>query len=304
MNTDTPLPQEEPAGKNPPDGAIINYYLKTASSSPLVLEIQDSSNKPVARFSSTDKPDDIEAIGKDVNIPTYWIRPSEVLSNQAGMQRFVWNLHYPRPDGLPPQYPIAAIYGDTPRLPLGPWASPGNYTVKLTVNGRSYTQPLTIKMDPRVKTPPDGLAQQHAIAMRCYDGMRQAREAIEQVRRLRTQLRSLRERAGQGAVADAISELERKAAALEGAGGGRGGGGGAGGGSGEPSLSRVSGELLGLMNLVEGADVTPTSQAVAASEQAQKSLAGMLERWSELKDKDVKTLNEALTKAGLPALTL
>src|SRR4030095_13231054 len=73
MNTDTPLPQEEPAGKNPPDGAVINYYLKIASSSPRVLEIQDSSNKPVARFSSADKPDDIEAIGKDVNIPTYWI---------------------------------------------------------------------------------------------------------------------------------------------------------------------------------------------------------------------------------------
>ena len=222
MNTDTPLPQEEPAGKNPPDGAIINYYLKTASSSPIVLEILDSSNKPVARYSSADKPDDIEAIGKDVNTPTYWIRPSQILSNQAGMQRFVWNLHYPRPDGLPAQYPIAAIYGDTPRLPLGPWAFPGNYIARLTVGGRSYTQPLTVKMDPRVKTPPDGLAQQHAIAMRCYEGIRQAREAIEQVRRLRTQLRSLRERAGQGAVADAITELERKAAALEGAGGGRG----------------------------------------------------------------------------------
>ena len=184
---------------------------------------------------------------------------------------------------------------------------PGNYSVKLTVNGRSYTQPLTVKMDPRVKTPTEGLAQQHAIAMRCYEGIRQAREAIEQVRKLRTQLRSLRERAGQGAVADAISELERRAAALEGAGGGGrggGGGGGAGGGSGEPSLSRVSGELLGLMGLVEGADVTPTTQAVAGSEQVQKALAGILGRWNELKEKDVKALNEQLAKAGLPALTL
>ncbi|MEK6410572.1 MAG: hypothetical protein AABN34_26910, partial [Acidobacteriota bacterium] len=145
----------------------------------------------------------------------------------------------------------------------------------------------------------------HAIAIRCYDGMKQARDAIEQVHKLRTQLRSLRDRAAPGALADAITALDRKAAALEGAGGGfrGGGGGGAGGGSSEPSLSRVSGELLGLMGLVEGADVTPTTQAVAASEQAQQTLAGVLSRWSEMKDKDVKSLNEQLTKAGLPALT-
>jgi len=269
----------------------------------VVLEISDSSNKLVARFSSADKPDDIEAIGKEVNIPTYWIRPSQVLSTQAGMQRFVWNLHYPPPEGQRPEYPIAAIYGDTERHPLGPWVLPGNYTVKLTVNGRSYTQPLTVKMDLRVKTLPDGLAQQHAIAMRCYDGMKQARDAIEQVRKLRTQLRALRDRAGQGAVAEAIAALERKAAGLEGGGGGLRGGGGRGGGSSEPSLSVVSGELLGIMGLVEGADVTPTTQAVAASEQVQKSLAGVLSRWSSMRDKDVKALNEQLGKAGLPSLT-
>jgi hypothetical protein len=253
----------------------------------------------VARFSSADKADDIEAIGKEVNTPTYWIRPTEVLSTEAGMQRFVWNLHYPRPEGLQAQYPIAAIYGDTPRHPLGPWVLPGNYTVKLTVNGRSYTQSLTVKLDPRVKTPADGLAQQHAIAMRCYEGIKQAREAIEQVRKLRAQLRGLRDKAGQGSVADAITALERKAAALEGAGGGgRGGGGGAGGASSEPTLSRVSGELLGLMVLVEGADVTPTTQAVAASAQVQRTLAGVLSRWIEMKVREVKTLNEQLTKAG------
>ncbi|HTF37927.1 MAG TPA: glycoside hydrolase, partial [Blastocatellia bacterium] len=303
MNTDTPLPPEEPAGRNPPDGAVINYYLKSAAGSPVVLEISDSSNKLVARFSSSDKPDDFEAIGKEVNIPTYWIRPSQIHSTQAGMQRFVWNLHYPPPDSQRPEYPIAAIYGDTERHPLGPWVLPGNYTVKLTVNGRSYTQPLTVKMDLRVKTPADGLAQQHSIAMRCYDGMKQAHDTIEQVRKLRTQLKTLRDRAGQGAVADAITALDRKAAALEGGGGGFRGGGGRGGGSSEPSLSVVSGELLGLMGLVEGADVTPTTQAVAASEQVQKTLAGVLSRWNEIKDKDVKALNEQLGKAGLPVLT-
>lgn len=303
MNTDTPLPPEEPAGKNPPDGAIINYFLKSPATGPVLLEIIEQSGKVVRRYSSEDKSDDAEAIGKEVNIPTYWIRPSQILSDEAGMQRFVWNLHYAPPEGERPQFPIAAIYGDTPRHPLGPWVLPGEYTVKLTVNGHSYLQPLTVKMDPRVKAPQDGLGQQHAIAMRCYDGMKQARVALEQVRKLRTQLRNLMGRAGPGVLADAITALERKAAALEGAGGGFRGGGGAGGGSSEPSLSRVSGELMGLMGLVEGADVTPTTQAVAASEQVQRTLEQVLSRWSELKDKDARLLNEQLAQAGLPAIT-
>jgi len=220
------------------------------------------------------------------------------------MHRFVWNLHYPAPEGQRPEFPIAAIYGDTERHPLGPWVLPGEYTVKLTVGGRSYTQPLTVKIDPRVKTSAEGLSQQHEIAMRSYEGMKQAREAIEQIRKLRAQLSTLHDRAGQGPVGDAITALERKAAALEGAGGGFRGGGGGQSASAEPSLSRVSGELLGLMNLVEGADVTPTSQARAASEQAQQSLAGVLVRWRELKERDVSELNEQLKKGGLPVLTL
>jgi len=301
MNTDTPLPPEEPAGKNPPDGAIINYYLKSAAATPIVLDILDSANKMVARFSSSDKPDDIEAIGKEVNIPTYWIRPSQILSTAAGMQRFVWNLHYPAPAGQRPEYPIAAIYGDTERHPLGPWAMPGTYTIKLTVNGQSYTQPLTVKMDPRVKTSPEGIAQQHSIAMQSYEGLKQVRDALEQVRKIRSQLKDLRGRASQPALANAIDALERKMAALEGTGGGFRGGGGTSASS-QPSLSRMSGELLGSMGLVEGADVAPTTQAVAAARQIQSSLDQILARWSEAKDKDVKTLNEQLVRAGLPPL--
>jgi hypothetical protein len=155
-----------------------------------------------------------------------------------------------------------------------------------------------------VKTSTDGLAQQHAIAMRSYEGLKQVHDALTQVRKLRSQLRDLRGRAPQGALADAINALDRKAAALEGAGGGlRGGGGGTGRASAEPSLNAVNGELLGLMRLVEGADVTPTTQAVAASEQSHRTLAGVLSRWSELRDKDVRTLNEQLAKARLPTLT-
>jgi hypothetical protein len=301
MNTDTPLPQEEPAGKNPPDGAIINYYLKSPASGPVVLEIFDSSNKLVRRFSSDDKPESLEVIEKQVNIPVYWIRPSQQLSTGVGMQRFVWDLHYDPLDWVPPQFPIAAIYGDTPRHPLGPWVSPGSYRIELTANGRRYTQSLTVKMDPRVKTSPADLAQQHEIAMKCYEGLLQVRNAQMQSRRLREQIKNLRERAVPAPLAEALSALDGRLAAIDGAGGPRGGGGRPTGA--DPTFSRMNGELTTLMASVEGADVKPTTQTISVSEDVLKRLTELISRWSQTRDRDVNSLNEQLRAASLPELT-
>jgi hypothetical protein len=244
-------------GQNPPDGAIINYYLKADSAQPIVLEIFDKANKLVRRFSSADKPEIIDENSQAY--PSYWFRPPRLLSAKAGMQRWSWDLHYPPPEGARRSYPMTAIYQDTPSEPNGPTVLPGDYTVKLTVGGKSYTQPLTIKLDPRVKTSPEGIAQQFAISMKSYEGTQQIRDTQEQIRNLRAQLKSAKDSAGQGALAEAIAALDKKVAAIEGGGGGGGRfGGSAGQGGAEPSLSRISGELSGLMSLVEGADVTPT----------------------------------------------
>ena len=149
-NTDTPLPPEEPAGKNPPDGAILYYHLNAAAAAPVTLEILDSAGHVVRRFSSGDKP---EPPDPALNVPTYWIRPFQPLSAAAGMHRFVWDLHAAHQGGggrRGGEYPISAIYRDTPG-PQGEWAPPGTYMVKLTVDGRSYTQQLVVKPDPRVR---------------------------------------------------------------------------------------------------------------------------------------------------------
>jgi len=294
VHTDTPIPPEEPMGENPPDGAIINYWLKSGARE-VALEIFDRENRLVRRFSSQDEPERINE--NQLAYPSYWFRPPQPLSAKAGMQRFVWDLHYPAPEGFPRSFPISAIYRNTPSQPLGPRALPGNYTVKLTVNGKSYSQPLTLKLDPRVTTPPEGIARMHEISLRSYEGIAKLRAAQAEIRQLREQLKSAKEKAGQGAVADAVAALEQKIAAIEGAPGGFGprGGGGAG-------LARLGGDLLAVMNLVEGADATPTSQAVAASEQLQKTLTELLSRWNEVKDKDVKSLNEQLRGANLPAI--
>src|SRR5262249_47262018 len=158
----------------------------------VTLEILDAKGKLVRRYSSADKPEPVDE--KALAIPTYWIRPPQTLSAAAGSHRFVWDLHYPPPKGTRRSYPISAIYRDTPSEPLGPAVLPGRYTVKLTVAGKIFTQPLTVKMDPRVKTPPEGLAQQFELSMQCYEGAEQARTTLEQARKLRTQLQELRKR--------------------------------------------------------------------------------------------------------------
>ncbi len=148
QNTDTPLPPEEPAGKNPPDGAILYYNLKSDAAGPVVIDILDSTGKVLSRFESTDQP---AAVDPALNVPTYWIRPFARPAATAGMHRFVWDLHA-APTGEARrrrgEYPISAIYQDTPGL-QGEWMPPGTYTVRLTVDGRNYSQPLIIRPDPR-----------------------------------------------------------------------------------------------------------------------------------------------------------
>ena len=212
-NTDTPLPPEEPAGRNPPDGAILYYYLKTEAATPITIEILDSSNKLVRRYSSDDKPDPIDPA---VNVPTYWIAPPAIPPAGAGMHRFVWDLRYPPPDAVDHDYPISAIYHNTPRYPVGPLAAPGEYSVKLTVEGKSYAQPLTVKMDPRVKTPLAGLVEQLRLAQRVTELMHrsmQHRPTLDDLNRQLSELLGLIESADTAptpAIANAVDELERK----------------------------------------------------------------------------------------------
>ncbi len=209
-NTDTPLPPEEPAGENPPDGAIIYYYLK--SPAPVTLEISDASNKLVRRYTSDDKPAPIDP---DITVQAQWIRPAAIPSSDAGMHRFVWDLHYPPPDALDHEYPISAIWHNTPRSPQGPRVLPGVYTVKLTIDGKTYSQPLTIKMDPRVKTPLAGLQEQSRLATKITNMLHQtAQPGNEDLKKLNGQLVEVLE-AIEGADATPATQAVAAVAALE-----------------------------------------------------------------------------------------
>jgi photosystem II stability/assembly factor-like uncharacterized protein len=299
VNTDTPLPPEEPAGQNPPDGAVINYYLKADAPDPVTLEILDDKGKLVRRYSSGDRPEPVNE--KDLDIPKYWIRPPRGLSAAAGSHRFIWDLHYPPPEGGRRSYPMTAVFRDTPSVPVGPWVLPGQYLVRLMTGGKSYEQPLTVKMDPRVQTSAEGLAQQFELSLQCYEGARQAREVLAQVRKLRAKIKEVRGKAGEGALADALAELDKKMGALEGTERRRGER--PADGPRERTLAGLAGELQRLLDVLQGADATPTTQAVTACEETRKALRVLEGRWGDLMDKEVKTLNERLRQADLPLLT-
>ena len=136
-------------GENPPDGAVIDYALATGDHGPISIEIVNGSGELVRQFSSDDTPSPID---QTTPFPSYWLSPPRVPTARAGMNRFVWNLRYPSPAVKRPDYTIAALPGDTPALPLGPQVVPGAYQVRLSVGERVLTQPLVVRMDPRVKT--------------------------------------------------------------------------------------------------------------------------------------------------------
>jgi photosystem II stability/assembly factor-like uncharacterized protein len=295
-NTDTPLPPEEPAGKNPPDGAMIDYSLRTAVRGPIVLEILDDAGSLVRRFSSADKPEAVDA--NQLNIPTYWIRPLQVLSGQSGMHRFVWDLRYPAPDSLRRQYPISAIYRDTPRYPLGPAALPGHYTVKLTVNGKSLTQPLIIKMDPRVKSSAEDLHRQFELETMITAAIHHDYQALQQIRSLRQQLGGVKDRTTERSLQDLNTALDQKLQELEGKEEGatylstpQG-----------KSLSRLNVGLTTLLEAVDSADTGPTKQQSTTFTDVRTVLDQQLANWEQIKRTDVPALNSKLKQFGLQLL--
>jgi photosystem II stability/assembly factor-like uncharacterized protein len=146
-NPDTPFPPEEPVGTNPPDGAVLYYWLPADAKSPVTIEILDSTGKVLRKYSSTDKP---EPPSPTLNVPTYWIRPLAVPPAIAGMHRFVWDLHAATDEDTRRrfEYPISAIYMDTPGA-QGEWMPPGTYRARITVDGREMVQEIVVKPDPR-----------------------------------------------------------------------------------------------------------------------------------------------------------
>jgi hypothetical protein len=319
MNTDTPLPPDEPTAPNPPEGAIIDYYLRESfgEAAAVTLEIIGSDKKLVRRYSRFDAV--FVPSPATINIPTYWFRPLKALSPIRGMHRFTWDLHYQPLDPLPasppsmptlggPNLPIAAIPHNTVPAPTTPWVNPGTFSVKLTVNGKSYTQPIVVKQDPRVKTPLLALQQLYSLSKGAYYAAVDTRQAARQVRTVAEQLAKLRPQVS-GTAVESLATLEDRIEALEpgperGAGFGavptRLGGTSASAGAPPDSLSGASAALAAVMNLLQGADVRPTTVQLNAIAAARATAARAMARWAAVKTVDLPALNAQLAAAKLP----
>jgi hypothetical protein len=174
---DTPLPAEEPAGPNPPSGAILDYYLAQPAKE-VALEILDGSGKVVHKFSSADKPFEAD---KTVAFTSGWFVAPTKVETTAGEHRFVWDLRYPDPPSLHKNYDISATWGvGVDGLPRGPLVLPGKYEVQITIDGKSYSQPLLVKLDPRLKVSTADLQKQFELEMEISAALRQAYAALQQ----------------------------------------------------------------------------------------------------------------------------
>ena len=298
-NSDTPLPPDEPAGQNPPDGAIIDYVLGDAAIGPVTLDILNAAGKPVRRFSSDDKtPFTPETLRQTLGIPTYWVRMPRILSNAPGMHRFVWDLRETPPRSSEYGYPISAVPRDTPREPSGPLVLPGRYTVRLTAQGKILSVPLNVIMDPRVLTPAAGLRQQYEVESRLLAMTDESFEARAELSSLDRQLDALSKQA-QGSLAEAVSALRAKVSALLGSRPGR-----FAPGPSAATLSRVAGEAGGLYGQAGGADVAPTATLMAALAVVQKDYGEVMGRWKAIKSRDLPALNSQLSAGGLTVIKL
>ncbi len=285
--TDTPMPQEEPAGDNPPDGAIINYFLKENVKNEVILEIFDAKGTSIRRFSSNDKPYEIPA----VNIPLYWIRPQQILSAEAGAHRFVWDLRY-TPLNVPPRYPIAAVYQNTAPDPTSPWVLLGNYNVKLTVNGKTYTQSLTVKGDPRVKTSTADLKMIHDLSLECYKGIKESMTALTEIETLKKQLKTLIPQSG-APLTNSLTDFEKQLSNFE----------TVPQGSSQSSFSRLESALSSVFNILQDTDMPPTLQTIAAINENVAKQKALSAQWKSFKTKEFKAMNEQLQKAKMKILS-
>jgi hypothetical protein len=307
---ETPLPPEFPGADNPPDGAMFYYYLKSPPAEPIALEIRDAQGNLVKRFTS-EKPAPDNVLK---NVPDYWFGPLPQLSTNAGLNRFVWDLHYDPPPALQYsyygnaldylEYTISghAIPGNTPReQTLGPLAVPGEYKVVLIAGGQKLTQPLSIELDPRVHVSRSDLVQQFEAAQRISAGLKSSytaynaaaplRAAIEDRTKILTVAVKEKPEVSEVKVAlDAVKQLAAKFDTI------------VNGTRLAPGIGPINRDLARIDFMIETGDAAPADAAQIAIRDSCSALTNNIAQWQELNSKTLPTVNALLDKQKLAPL--
>ena len=287
-NHDTPLPQETPLGENPPSGAIIDFWLKAKPKGPVVLEIRDGAGALVRRFDSgAAEP----APPAEAYFTQNWLKSAPVLPSEPGMHRFVWDLHYAAPKAIRAGYSIAATWGKgTPALPQGPFVTPGTYQATLRVDGRSYTAPVTVTEDPRVKVSAADLDASLAFSRTLAATMSTSYRGFAEKQSVEKQLTAMAEplKAHPDLAAKAQALLTQMRA----------------GGPAAGSFQGVNGAVAGLEADAEGADAAPSQAQKDVFDLERQKLDALAKDWEAVKAADLADFNKALAAAKLKPVTL
>ena len=276
--TDTPVPPDEPLTSNPPAGAVIEYFLPRDARHAVVLEVLDSRGGLVRRYRSDDPAEPgADELAREL-VPQYWIRPARVLSALGGMHRWVWDLRHAAPLSVTRGYPISAVPHATPPVPEGPVALPGSYLVRLTVDGRRFQTALTLQQDPRVRLPPQALAEQLRLARQLAGLLTDSSQALLTARSLQAQLRAL---APSGATAQAAHAYDARLSKLLGSADQKEDGPTAPAAP-QASLKDVQEHIAGLYAELTRGDGSPTAAQLSAAETEGSALESLLADWRNL----------------------
>jgi photosystem II stability/assembly factor-like uncharacterized protein len=280
------------AGTNPPPGAIIDYYFKTAPKDEVTLEILDSQGKVIRHLSSKER--------KEEEQPPEWpdqVQAPKTIPAREGMNRFAWDLRYDDPV----QTPGAFYAGSSPR---GPLALPGDYQVRLTSNGKSETAPLHLAIDPRIKGGESGLRRSFELSMKVNERISGLHRAINEIRETKSQLQTLRKRFGASeALKPALAsadEMEKKMSGVE-----------------EKLIqvqmkssegnlvypNQLNEEFYSFGHMIE-ADAAPTESQLEVFKMLDAKLEEQLKSWATIKSEDVPKVNTQIRQADLPALSV
>ena len=285
---DTPLPLDEPRAANPPAGAVLDYVLPATVQGPVGLEIADSRGQVIRRFRSDETPARPPANQYFAND---WLQPPAPLPARPGHNRVVWDLRAPRPRALDYDFSIAAVPGvDTPMVPQGPLVAPAIYEVRLTVDGRTLSQPLKVAMDPRSDVTPADIAAQQGFYGDIAQALERLTGAHERIDAVAERLKALDgELAGRGALQETARRLAADVDRFR-------------TGPSEDNLDAVAGVLTALATDVEGADRTPTGPQREVFATYRQRLDTALAHWQTLAGGPLRDLDRQVREAGLAPL--
>lgn len=280
----SPLPPEEPTAQNPPNGAVIDYYLKTAAEH-IKLEVLDEKQNLVRSFSSDDAK---EQKHSSRPIAERWFLKPEILETTPGMHRFVWNLAWGAPGGKDPE-----SSEDEYRTPRGPRAVPGAYQVRLTIDGKTYSQPLKIVMDPRSPATARDLEQQLQLGRQIFAEAVRSRQTLAEVRSVQKQLSDLEQKFGEGhrdlklAVTQLEAEIKRILSGVEDA------------ASSSVGLENASAGLTSALGVVESGDRAAPSQAIALFHESSEAFKLRIADWNHVKTNWLPQLDQHLRQNNI-----